>query len=157
VPCLNIIFFLSLSNFFFLINNVPMSQSIVDRSKTLPLSSGNEWGSVTQFICSVPVEVRLRFKLPQNLMRCFVLITFSLRWRGGRESGQLWLISLVESLNNKLQSLNHAFYQRGDYPSTVKKARQTLRNGYATASKGRPLQNSSSSKSFAHYAVRINI
>jgi hypothetical protein len=81
------------------------------------------------------------------------MLAFSLRWRGEREPGQLWSISLVELLNYKLHSQNHAHYQRGGSPSTVKKVRQTLRTGNVTASKWRSLQNSSSSKSFEHYEI----
>jgi hypothetical protein len=79
------------------------------------------------------------------------MLAFSLRWRGEREPGQLWSISLVELWNYKLHSQNHVHYQRGGSPSAVKKVRQTLRAGNATTSTGRPLQNSSSSKSFEHY------
>jgi hypothetical protein len=74
-----------------------------------------------------------------------------LRWQGGREPGQIWSISLVESLNNKFQSLNHANCQWGGSPSTVKLCAPV------TASKGKSLQNSSSPKSFEHYAIFVPI
>jgi hypothetical protein len=71
------------------------------------------------------------------------MLAFSLRQR---EPGQLRSISLVKSLNYMVQSLNHAHYQGGGFPSTVKNVDHTLRTGYATASKARSLQNSWSSK-----------
>jgi hypothetical protein len=83
----------------------------------LSVEGGNDWGSVTHFLRSASVEVRLRLTLSPNLIWCSGMLAVSLRWWDGREPEQLWSISLVESLNYKLQSLNHAHYQRGSSPS----------------------------------------
>jgi hypothetical protein len=103
-----------------------MSQSIVDLLKLshwerLRLRQCHSLNLLCLCWSSAPPWIVAKF----NMMLSMLAIVFV----DGAE-GQLWSISLVESLNCKLQSLNHTHYQRGSSPSTVKKVGQTLRTDF---------------------------